>query len=109
MKITTPTNNPPSRKRTKIVIATLVLICIVGLAWLLRPAPEPSYNGKSFSLWLEEYGQLIRNSKTPTETPTEEQAQAMEALGKMGPKAVPIIIRTMEKYDTPMKNKYWEI
>ncbi|EEF57327.1 HEAT repeat domain-containing protein [Pedosphaera parvula] len=103
MKITPPTNNPTSRRRTKVIVVALILISIAGLAWLLTRTREPSYNGKPFTLWLEEYSQKNRSG-----TLTEENRQSMKVLGQMGPKAVPIIVRAVEKNDSPMINKYRE-
>ncbi|EEF57328.1 HEAT repeat domain-containing protein [Pedosphaera parvula] len=105
MKITPPTANPPSRKRTKVIVAALIAVSVAGLAWLLLHTCEPSYNGKPFTLWLEECHQL----KGSSEPASEEQQKAMKALGQMGTNAIPIIFRTLEGNDSPMRNKYREV
>ncbi|EEF57324.1 hypothetical protein [Pedosphaera parvula] len=99
MRISPLTSNPPSRKRTKIIVGFLIALSIAAFAWLLTQNRDPSYNGKPFSFWLEEYSQR-RHS--------EEHDKAMQALGEMGAEAIPIIVLTLERNDSPMVNKYRE-
>jgi HEAT repeats len=92
------------RKRSRIVFAGLVVAILGIVAWTFLLPSEPSHNGKPFTLWLEEYSKENRSG-----TLDAEHLQAATALAKMGDKAVPIIIRTLEKHDSPMRNKYREI
>jgi hypothetical protein len=87
------------RKRSRLLLAILFVSVLGGAAWYFFPSRESSYNGKPFSFWLEEYTHG-RSS--------EDYLKAREALVKMGTDAVPIIIHTLERNDSPMINRYRE-
>jgi hypothetical protein len=86
-------------KRSRVLLAILLISVLGGAAWYFFPSREPTYNGKPFSFWLEEY----------THGPSsDDYLKAREALGKMGTDAVPIIIHTLERNDSLMINRYRE-
>jgi len=81
------------RKTRRYLLVTL-LIAVLGFAsWLLlRPDPEPSYQGKPLSYWLEG---LALGSTPP--------AQANEAVRQIGTNAIPTLLRMLKMRDSNFK------
>ncbi|EEF57325.1 HEAT repeat domain-containing protein [Pedosphaera parvula] len=98
-----PTSNPSSRTRTKVVIVSLVLICVVGLTWLVWPTPEPSYNGKPLSFWLEQARTSTRAGELrpvfPSMQTNGEYAEIVQAFHSMGSNAVPVLVANAKDSD----------
>jgi hypothetical protein len=94
-------------KKRRILIATLLIVLLGGLAWwLLRPG-EPSYKGKTLSAWLEDYG--------PSQGPEEKYGtgyryspQTEEALRNIGTNAIPTLLLMVRAKDSPLKSKVME-
>jgi hypothetical protein len=81
-------------KKRRILIAAL-LVCLLGgfACWLLRPR-EPSYQGKSSSVWLEDYS-----------PPSQGTFEADEALRHIGTNAIATLLQMLRATDSPLKIK----
>src|ERR1035437_4714173 len=64
------------------------LLSCCGKCWA-----EPSYQGKTLSAWLDDYGAGPKNYKP--------SPQANEALRQIGPEAVPYLLELLHKTNTP--------
>ncbi len=89
-------------KRGRFIVGALVVALLAVLAWtLLRapaPAPEPVYNGKPLSYWLQGFGPYP-NTTRPTET------EALVAIQQIGTNAIPTLLQMLRAHDSPLKYK----
>jgi HEAT repeat protein len=80
----------------RIAVALLLLAVAVGIAWLTY---EPSYQGRPLSSWLEDLDPHSPRTKSDA---------AVEAVRKIGPKALPEIIRLLNtRKSTVTEGKKW--
>jgi HEAT repeats len=85
-------------KKWRILLAALLVAPLCGFGWwLLRPS-EPSYKGKSLSVWLEYLASDDGN--TP---------EAREAVRQIGANAIPTLLRMLRANDSPLKTKCIEL
>jgi HEAT repeat protein len=70
----------------------------VLLLWSGGPK-EPSYNGRSLSSWLEEWGKSYNDR-------TNHATIAIRAIGSNG---LPILVADLSKEESPHKRKFWRI
>jgi hypothetical protein len=75
-----------------IVVVFLLLAGLVVGYWIYTPG-EPSYQGRSASVWLDDLGSAKRD-------------KARAALKAMGTNAVPAIVRKLKESESPWRNKY---
>lgn len=78
-------------------LLSLAFICttVFALAWWLLHDPGPWYHGKSLRYWTSQLG----------EWDLQERAAAREALQAIGQPAVPPLLKTLEKHESPFKLK----
>jgi len=92
-------HNPAVRKTRRYLLVTL-LIAVLGFApWLLlRPDPEPTYQGKPLTDWCYQYaGNSFLDSNT------ELQKQAETAIRTIGTNAIPTLLRMLQARDSKFK------
>jgi hypothetical protein len=83
-------------KRRRVILATLLIAILGGFAWFVLPAPpEPVYQGKRLTFWLEDL-----NGTRATQA---ERAKAEEAIRAIGTNAIPTLLRMLRARDTPLK------
>jgi HEAT repeats len=81
-------------KKRRILFAALLVVLLSGFAWwLLRPG-EPSYNGRTLSSWLTDYGRVSTGDSEPD-----------EAVRHIGTNAIPILLEMLRAKDSPLKKK----
>jgi HEAT repeat protein len=80
-----------------IVLVLGVFLAIGAVAWWLALPKEPSYQGRTLSSWLDEWGRAYND-------PTNEAATAIRA---MGSNAVPILLARLSEDEGPKHRKFW--
>jgi hypothetical protein len=98
------------RGRVLIAVAAIAVLAVLAWAFLLAPssAPEPVYNGKPLSYWLEPYAYSIFQRKVSTETiPSREEADT--ALRQIGTNAIPTLLRMLRAHDSPLRIKFLQL
>jgi len=84
-------HNPTFRKPRRILLVTLLIAVLGFVSWLLlRPDPEPTYQGKPLSYWLDGIG----NGRT---------LEATEAVRELGTNAIPTLLRLLKSRDSRLK------
>ncbi len=85
---------PRMGNKRRILLVTLLIAALGFFSWLLlRPDPEPTYQGKPLSYWCEQYsnGQLLE--------------QARIAIRTIGTNAIPTLLRMLKSKDSSLKLK----
>jgi len=84
------------RKRVRIALAVLVIavLGLIVLAIISRPAPEPTYQGKTLSQWL-----VLLDSDPAHKAQNDESARAIESMGKQ---ALPVLIHILQRRYLPI-------
>lgn len=90
------------RNKRRILLATLMVAILGGMAWLLIAPSEPAYAGKPLSGWLTEYNHQNRNLPRSFDTPTD------KAIQHMGTNAFPMIIHRLRYRDSALKLKIFQ-
>ncbi len=88
-------------KKRRILFAVLVLAILGGLAWMVfspRVEPEPVYQGKSLSVWLENYDPYN------TKRSSQQSIATQTAIQTMGTNAIPTMLRMLRTPNLPWKN-----
>jgi HEAT repeat protein len=94
-----------------LVLGPLLLVAVIAGFWVLddRTYPEPVYQGKRLSQWLDEY-QIERNGADPAAwaRADAEDAKVDEIVRKIGTNAIPALFRMLTAKDSPIgKVKFW--
>jgi HEAT repeats/PBS lyase HEAT-like repeat len=92
------------RKRQVLFVFVAITI-MAGLAWaVLREPPEPVYQGKKLSVWLEESyvsrGSIIGVGPNPGMDPF---------IRQFGTNAIPTLLRMLRARDSKIKLKLWDL
>lgn len=92
-----------NRRKRILLIATFALIsCGLGLLlFLSHEPPEPIYNGKPLSYWVQGYDKLLGSKIT--------QSEADHAIRQMGKNAVSRLLRLLETRDSKFKTRAVEM
>ncbi len=95
------------KKAKRIWLASLLAAVLGGFIWLmLRPSqPEPTYQGKPLSFWLEGFDQGNYKISRPWRTTPPTWEEADEALRKIGTNAIPTLLRILQERDSEFKIK----
>jgi HEAT repeats len=90
-------------KRGRVLIALTAVAVLAVLAWTLlhAPAPEPVYNGKPLSYWLQGY--MMAGYNYGTNRPTAYEAAA--AMRGAGTNSIPVLLQMLRAHDSPLKTK----
>jgi hypothetical protein len=77
-----------------------LIVAILGvIAWLaLREPPEPTYQGKPLSAWLEGYVSSGRIRYVERDSDTD------EAIRQIGANAIPVVLRMLRESDSQVKS-----
>jgi hypothetical protein len=112
-------------KRRRILIATLLVAVLGGFAWfVLRPPPEPVYQGKPLRAWLQQYydesslayeEELLYGRRRSPQSPNERLARAEEAIQQIGVDGLPTLLRMLgqepwspyEKFVRYLQRRSW--
>jgi hypothetical protein len=88
------------RKRLRIAFAMVSLAILGWLGWhALRP-PEPSYQGRRLSEWLDEYNQAGRLDKTES---------VSEAIRAMGTNSLPFLLANIKHTYSPLEQTFFKV
>ena len=89
----------------RVAIIALLLAALGVLAWqMIRPGnPEPIYQGKPLSFWLEAYDPGNHNLAHPNGPAPPTYAQADAAIRHMGTSAIPILLQMLQR-DSKFRN-----
>src|SRR6266704_5619607 len=82
-------------KKRGLLLAVLFVALLGGVVWMLSRPPEPAYQGKPLSAWLEE----INAYGVPGDT----NQAAFVAFREMGTNAVPALLKIIESGDPPFE------
>jgi hypothetical protein len=89
------------------ITATVALLFVLGaLAWVVLRAPEPPepvYQGKKLSAWLEVY------DPTNMARPSAQLEATQVALREMGTNAIPSLLRMLRTPDSRWKNRFFAL
>lgn len=86
------------RKRWAFVVALLTVAIAVPMFWSGGPK-EPSYQGRSLSAWLDEWGQAYNARTNPATI-------AIRAIGSNG---LPLLLARVAKDQSPAQRDFWRI
>src|SRR5713226_750740 len=92
-------------KRLRVGLAILLLALFGGIAWLLLlpGGPDPIYQGRALSAWLDDY-------VTPGPRLTDEGRQAAnEAVRHLGTNALPMLLRRLRTKDAPLWDGFFDL
>jgi hypothetical protein len=81
---------------------------LIAAAFIIffQPA-EPSYQGKSLTVWIDEYINLNPASQYNYQSSDHEKRSAvMDAIKEMGTNCIPFIFRRLERQDAPLRARY---
>lgn len=94
-------------KKRRILFAILAVAVLCVLAWMmLRPAtpePEPVYQGKPLSAWLEFYDPANPNKSNA------QMGVAQAAIIQIGTNAIPALLQMLRTPDLPWKNRLFAL
>ncbi len=91
------------RRLAFVLSVATILICGLVLRWWLRQEPEPKYQGKKLSYWLD---QVEGPSRAPTWDPRVVlDPQATEVVRQIGTNAIPVLLRKMTVPDSSLRRK----
>jgi HEAT repeats/PBS lyase HEAT-like repeat len=89
--------------KRRLLLAIVLLAALAACAWFFLSSnqpPEPVYQGKTLTVWLEEgsgsFGQDINS---------EEQQKAADAVGHIGTNAIPTLLHLLRIKYSPLKTK----
>lgn len=86
------TENVP-KKRLIMLAVLVVAVAVSGLCWLLRPPPEPVYQGRRLSEWLDDYNRYDTEWLGNTyETTFHKPALTSKAIRAMGTASLPFLL-----------------
>ena len=91
------------KKRNRILLIGLIAVVLGGVAWATLRPREPVYQGKSFSVWLEQYQASfpgIRHGQ-----PSAKREEAERAIRQIGTNALPTLLSMVRASDSPVKRK----
>jgi len=73
---------------------------IALLVWRLHPVPEPVYNSKPLSAWVQQYS---TNNWRPEGRPAAQEAEV--AIRQIGTNAIPLLLDRIRVRESPLKKK----
>ena len=98
------------RYRVAIAVALLALISAGAVLLLLRPLPpEPSYDGKPLSYWLNEGYRAFDEPLANPAQMREQQVAYMRAMSNFGSNALPALSRMLHTRDSDFKLKLMQL
>jgi hypothetical protein len=87
------------RKRLRIALAIVGLAILGWLGWKTLRSPEPSYQGKRLSEWLDEYNHAGGMDKTES---------ASEAIRAMGTNSLPFLLANIKHTYSPLQQTFFK-
>ena len=109
------------RKRVQIALAVLLAAISGVIVWQLqRPQErEPSFQGKPFSLWLEQYYSALEDPGSPLDgggtvvgiapdglAGADSEAQAAAAIRAIGTNAIPMLLKMAKAHDSIFRREW---
>jgi hypothetical protein len=88
------------KKRLSIVLAVVAVVIIGWLGWKAQCSPEPSYQGRRLSEWLDEYNHAGGVAKTDP---------ASAAIRVMGTNILPLLLANIKRSDSPLAKKFFNL
>lgn len=90
------------RKRFRNALGILLVAIVVGMLWhVLGKASEPTYHGKSVSVWAEAFFQ-----ESATGFDTSRGGKEADAIHEIGTNAVPSLLRMARSKDSQLKSYF---
>jgi HEAT repeat protein len=90
-------------KRFGIVLAVLFVAFLGVIIWQAWRTPEPVYQGRALSYWLEGYDTGNDNQTHPKGPSPPTFVEANEAIRQIGTNAVPALLQMLEQKDSKFK------
>jgi hypothetical protein len=92
-------------KGRQVLVVAIFLAAAGGIGWMLLSSvqPEPVYNGKPLSYWVEGYDTANYNRTHPNGPGPPTWNEANEAVRKAGTNAIPILLRALHQRDSKVK------
>jgi HEAT repeat protein len=85
---------------TRLVVLVVLAVVVAGFGtWLLLRRAEPAYNGKSLTVWDQQYGSNHWSGRT------ELAGEAEFAVRQIGSNAIPFLLKLMRAEDSNLKKK----
>jgi HEAT repeats len=84
-----------TNRRRAILFAALFLAVVCVFVWFILPTPEPTYQGRTLSFWLESYCQHRSDLSV--------RQAATTAIQQAGTNAIPILLRLLRARDSGIK------
>jgi hypothetical protein len=86
------------------IMAAAVILALTGLIWSAsrQLPPNPVYNGKRLSVWLEAFGPKEHQNTTKWD-------EASDALRQIGTNSVPLLLQLLRARDSKLKLKVVEL
>ncbi|HZV35431.1 MAG TPA: HEAT repeat domain-containing protein [Verrucomicrobiae bacterium] len=100
-----------SRKAIALFVLSALTLATGLYFYLTRTGPEPVYEGKTLDVWLEQLQPYVYSSTGffLGYHPPAEIDHAKRAIRKIGPQAIPFIVRKLDQNDSPWRNSYREL
>ncbi len=91
---------PALRKRAIIWTFVLLAIAVAGLAWWILSTKEPTYGGKSLSLWVNQY------ASDRWRAPSRDSAnEAQAAIQHIGTNSIPFLLKMLNPKESTLRVK----
>src|SRR5437660_318068 len=87
----------------KLFLVLATMLASTALLLILFPPREPTFEGRSLTSWLEEWGKCFGPPGTPFRP--EPLAEARNAIEQMGGAAVPLLRKMLRTRDTSLRQK----
>lgn len=87
-------------RKIKKLIITVALVLLGFASWTISHPPEPTYQGKRLSYWLERYHPYSGFYGEPGPD------QADDAIREIGTNAIPVYLRILRETDSPLRIKF---
>jgi HEAT repeat protein len=87
------------RKRLAIAVAVLVFAALVATVWHSRPPPEPVYQGRPLSDWLDDYIHAVPVGYSAYAAAEAAQRPARTAVRTIGTNAIPFLLDMVRRPD----------
>ena len=102
-----PTCHPAGMgKKRGLLLAVLFVALAGGMVWMLSRPPEPAYQGKPLSAWLNE---IFLNEFNFSGVPGDTNKAALVAFLEMGTNAIPALLKIIQSGDPPFEGLFSEL
>ena len=94
-------------KRWKVIVILIITAILVIAAAIFLHTPEPSYQGKSLTQWMDDYATFTASGTNTLRLPTDNTLTPFRAaFGAMGTNSLPFVFSRLEQQDSPFWSYY---